>query len=117
MGKTAVFVLSILNKIKKDDKEHCVLVLSHARELAYQISKEFERFSTNLTDINTALIYGGELIDTQVARLKEKKPKIIVGTPGRVLALCRKGILQLGNVNMFILDECDKMLQQLGKFL
>jgi superfamily II DNA/RNA helicase len=114
MGKTAVFVLSVLNRIKKDDKEHSVLVLTHTRELAYQVAKEFERFSTNLPEINTVVIYGGESVDIQVARLKEKKPKIVVGTPGRVLHFTKKGILLAGNVGIFILDECDKMLKELG---
>jgi len=116
MGKTAVFVLSVLNRIKKEDNEHSVFVLTHTRELAYQICKEFERFSTNLQDINTVCIYGGEQIDIQVQRLNEKKPKIIVGTPGRVLAMTKKGILKTSNCNIFILDECDKMLKELGKY-
>lgn len=114
MGKTAVFVLSVLNRLKKEDKEHCVLVLAHARELAYQIAKEFERFSSSLPDFNTVVIYGGEPIETQVKKLNELKPKIIVGTPGRVLHLTKKNIIQAQNVGIFILDECDKMLKELG---
>lgn len=117
MGKTAVFVLTILNRLVKTDPECSALIISHTRELAIQIKDEFQRFSTNLEGINTMVIYGGERIDDQIAQLKEKKPKIIVGTPGRVLALIKKGILPAANVSIFVLDECDKILQQLGTSL
>jgi ATP-dependent RNA helicase UAP56/SUB2 len=45
-----------------------------------------------------------------------KKPHVIVGTPGRVLALVKRGDLDLGNLQIFVLDECDKMLEEIGKF-
>lgn len=114
MGKTAVFVLTILNKIKKTDPECSALIISHTRELALQINDEFKRFSTNLEGIHSIALYGGEKIDEQIAQLKEKKPKIVVGTPGRLLSLIRKGHLPAANTNIFVLDECDKILQQLG---
>ncbi|MFO0515311.1 MAG: DEAD/DEAH box helicase [bacterium] len=117
MGKTAVFVLTILNRLVKTDPECSALIISHTRELAIQIKDEFQRFSTNLEGINTMVIYGGENIQDQITQLKEKKPKIIVGTPGRILALIKKGMLPAANVSIFVLDECDKILQQLGKFL
>lgn len=113
MGKTAVFVLTILNRLKKEDKECSALIITHARELAIQISDEFKRFSGNLEDINTVAIYGGEKIEIQIEKLNDKKPKIIVGTPGRLLSLVKKGILKTSNVNIFVLDECDKMLNEL----
>lgn len=113
MGKTAVFVLTILNRIKKEDKECSALILTHARELAIQINEEFKRFSGNLEDINSVAIYGGEKTEIQLERLNEKKPKIIVGTPGKVLALIKKNIIKSSNVSVFVLDECDKMLKDL----
>jgi ATP-dependent RNA helicase UAP56/SUB2 len=115
MGKTAVFVLTILNRLQKEDKECSALVISHTRELAIQIKEEFNRFSINMDDINTIALYGGEKIDEQINALKEKKPKIIVGTPGRILALIRKGHLASANTSIFVLDEFDKILSQLGK--
>lgn len=63
------------------------------------------------------VIYGGEPVDDQVDKLKADKPPIIVGTPGRILALTRKGILNWNNNKIFILDECDKMLKELGMML
>lgn len=114
MGKTAVFVLTVLNSLKDNPPEGSCLVLAHTRELAYQINKEFQRFSCNLM-YKTMVIYGGESIEEQIEKYRTDKPPIIVGTPGRVLALTRKNILDWKNCTMFILDECDKMLKELGK--
>jgi ATP-dependent RNA helicase UAP56/SUB2 len=116
MGKTAVFVLTVLNSLEENPGVGSCLVLAHTRELAYQIAKEFERFSCNL-NYKTMVIYGGEPVDDQVDKLKADKPPIIVGTPGRILALTRKGILNWNNNKIFILDECDKMLKELGMML
>ena len=60
------------------------------------------------------VIYGGEPVDDQVKNLNTLKPQVVVGTPGRVLSLAKKGLLNLKNVKFFILDECDKMLKELG---
>jgi len=112
MGKTAVFVLTVLNLLKDDAPPVSCLVLAHTRELAYQIDKEFSRFCGNLK-FKTMVIYGGENVDTQLKNLEENKPQIIVGTPGRVKSLAMKGKLNLSNCKFFILDECDKMLCEL----
>ncbi|KAG8051668.1 hypothetical protein GUJ93_ZPchr0001g29801 [Zizania palustris] len=93
MGKTAVFVLSSLQQIDPVAGQVGALVLCHTRELAYQICHEFERFSKYLPENDC--------------------PHIVVGTPGRILALGRDKDLSLKNVRHFILDECDKMLDSL----
>lgn len=113
MGKTAVFVLTILNRLQSTDPCFSVIVLCHTRELTIQINNEFKRFSTNMDGISSMPIYGGENLDDQIKKIKEINPKIIVGTPGRTLALIKKGIITTSNVSMFVLDECDKCLQQL----
>lgn len=79
-----------------------------------QICHEFERFSTYLPDIKVAVFYGGVNIKIHKDLLKNECPHIVVGTPGRVLALARDKELALRNVRHFILDECDKMLESLG---
>jgi ATP-dependent RNA helicase UAP56/SUB2 len=114
MGKTAVFVLTILNRMEESAGPVSCLVLAHTRELAYQIEKEFSRFIVNLK-LKTMVIYGGEPVDDQIKTLNERKPQVVVGTPGRVLSLAKKGQLDLKNIKFFILDECDKMLKELGK--
>lgn len=114
MGKTAVFVLTVLNTLGKEPAECSCLVLANTRELAYQIKREFDRFSVNLT-YKTMVIYGGHPIDDQIEELRKDTPPIIVGTPGRTLALIKKGYIKSSNCKIFILDECDKMLKELGK--
>nr|GEW35732.1 DEAD-box ATP-dependent RNA helicase 56 isoform X1 [Tanacetum cinerariifolium] len=113
MGKTAVFVLSTLQQTEPVAGQVAALVLCHTRELAYQICHEFERFSTYLTDAKVAVFYGGVNIKVHKDLLKNECPHIVVGTPGRILALARDKNLSLKNVRHFILDECDKMLESL----
>ena len=89
------------------------LVLGHTRELAYQIAKEFDRFSQNL-NFKTLVVIGGENMQDQQERLKTEKPRIVVGTPGRLLSFIRKGVLNVEHVKIFVIDECDKMLKEIG---
>lgn len=117
MGKTAIFVLAILNCMGAKPDPITTLVICHTHELAYQIKKEFVRFSKYMPDIKTEVMYGGEPIATHEKLLKTAPPHILVGTPGRLLALIKRKTLKLEKVKYFILDECDKMLQQLGTFL
>jgi ATP-dependent RNA helicase UAP56/SUB2 len=111
MGKTAVFVLSILHRLELPPEPVSALVLAHTRELAYQIKNEFDRFSRHMPDVRTEVMYGGVPISEQIQKLKNP-PHIIVGTAGRISALVRKGELKLDKLKFFVLDECDKMLEQ-----
>ncbi|KAL0203242.1 hypothetical protein M9458_001260, partial [Cirrhinus mrigala] len=90
-----------------------VLVMCHTRELAFQISKEYERFSKYMSNVKCAVFFGGLSIKKDEDVLKKNCPHIVVGTPGRILALIRNKTLNLKNVKHFVLDECDKMLEQL----
>jgi ATP-dependent RNA helicase UAP56/SUB2 len=111
MGKTAVFVLSVLHRLELPAEPVSALVLAHTRELAYQIKNEFDRFSRHLA-VRTDVIYGGVPISEHIEKLKNPPP-IIVGTAGRISALVRRGDLKLDKLKFFIMDECDKMLEQL----
>nr|XP_061805039.1 ATP-dependent RNA helicase DDX39A-like [Nerophis lumbriciformis] len=113
MGKTAVFVLATLQQIEPVDGQVAVLVMAHTRELAFQVSKEYERFSKYMPNIKTVVFFGGLPIKNDEDVLKKNCPHIVVGTPGRILALIRNKTLSLKNVKHFVLDECDKMLEQL----
>jgi ATP-dependent RNA helicase UAP56/SUB2 len=116
MGKTAVFVITILQCIGENPAPCTAIVLCHARELAYQIKKEFDRFTKFMKDLRTEVIYGGQPLDKQIKLLKsDKAPHIIVGTPGRILDLARKKALPMENLKMFVLDECDKLLDNISK--
>ncbi|KAF1977932.1 P-loop containing nucleoside triphosphate hydrolase protein [Bimuria novae-zelandiae CBS 107.79] len=116
LGKTAVFVLATLQQL--DEKPEAgvatVLVMCHTRELAYQIKNEYNRFAKFLPDIKVGVFYGGTPIQEDIRILKDKEthPHIIVGTPGRINALVRDKYLRLSNLKHFVLDECDKMLDQ-----
>jgi len=112
MGKTAVFVLACLQQIDPSVKAVRVMVICHTRELAYQIKHEFDRFSKYFTEMKTGVVYGGMPIDKDKEMLKSNCPQILIGTPGRVLALCRDKVLKLDQLTQFVLDECDKCLDK-----
>ncbi|CAI5689869.1 unnamed protein product [Oreochromis niloticus] len=113
MGKTAVFVLATLQQLEPITGQVSVLVMCHTRELAFQISKEYERFSKYMPTVKVAVFFGGLPIKKDEEVLKKDSPHIVVGTPGRILALTRNKTLNLRHMKHFILDECDKMLEQL----
>merc|ERR1719247_2226152 len=112
MGKTAVFVLAGLQQLDASEKAVKVLVICHTRELAYQIKHEFDRFAKYFTSVKCAVVYGGIPIAKDKEMLKDDCPHILIGTPGRVLALAGEE-LKLDKLTHFILDECDKCLEKL----
>ena len=91
------------------------MVMCHTRELAFQIKKEYDRFTKymNKDKVSVDVLYGGQSIQSQIKQLKKKQPTIVVGTPGRILALVRGKHLDTSNLRHFVLDECDKMLEAL----
>ena len=107
-GKTAAFALPILNRLPKGNKQIQALILAPTRELAMQVSKAIYEYGQYL-DTRVLAIYGGQPYGRQINRLK-KGVDIVVGTPGRMLDLIRKGAINLNNVNTVILDEADEML-------
>ena len=118
MGKTAVFVLSILHTMPEDPKPCSAMILCHTRELAYQIKNEILRFTKYMKHIRTEVIYGGEPMENNIKLFKGlNAPHIVVGTPGRILALTKGGHIPAANMKTFVLDECDKLLDQISKFL
>merc|ERR1712118_40947 len=90
-----------------------VLCVCHTRELAYQIKHEFDRFAKYFTGVKCVVVYGGIPIAKDKEMLKDDCPHIMIGTPGRVLALSNDGDLKLEKLTHFILDECDKCLEKL----
>ena len=110
MGKTAVFVLALLQQIEPIPNETQAIILCHTRELAYQISKEFMRFSKYLTEIKVSVFFGGVNYQLHVEQLKSEKPNIAVGTPGRILQLIKEKHLNVSKIKHFVIDECDSIL-------
>ena len=110
-GKTAAFVLPILNRLIGPAKVRVsikTLILLPTRELAQQTLKEVERFS-QFTFIKSGLITGGEDFKVQAAMLR-KVPDILIGTPGRMIEQLNAGNLYLKEVEVLVLDEADQML-------
>ena len=108
-GKTAAFVLPLLNKIETNTREVQAIILSPTRELANQINDEIKKFST-YEKVKTLCVYGGVSLEGQIRGLRKDRPQIVVGTPGRVLDLLDRGVLVLDNAKFAILDEADEML-------
>jgi len=113
MGKTAVFVLACLQQIDASEKVVKVVVVCHTRELAYQIKHEFDRFAKYFTGLSCGVVYGGTPIDKDREMLRTQQPRVLIGTPGRVLGLLRGKDLKLDKLTQFVLDECDKCLEKL----
>jgi len=108
-GKTAAFMLPILEKINPKNKNVQVLVLCPTRELAVQVHDETKKFAKNNRSINILSIYGGQSYDPQIRGLKTGV-QIVVGTPGRVIDHMKRRTLKLDNLKFMVLDEADEML-------
>lgn len=107
-GKTASYLIPLINKISKEGKVSG-LILTPTRELAQQVSEVCNSLLGYKSNINLALIVGGASMQNQLVQLK-KRPKIIIGTPGRINDLLEKKSLILKYFNYFVLDEADRML-------
>ena len=107
-GKTASYLIPLINKISKEGKTSG-LILTPTRELAQQVSEVCKSLLGYKSNINLALIVGGASMRNQLIQLK-KRPKIIIGTPGRINDLLEKKSLILKYFNYFVLDEADRML-------
>jgi ATP-dependent RNA helicase RhlE len=112
-GKTAAFVLPILQRMSEDDKASIpgtprVLVLAPTRELAAQIDESFATYGQFLQFRHTA-VFGGVRQGPQV-RMLSRGVDILVATPGRLIDLMNQGYIKLMGVEFFVLDEIDRML-------
>ncbi|KJR83536.1 ATP-dependent RNA helicase DDX6/DHH1 [Sporothrix schenckii 1099-18] len=107
-GKTAAFVIPALEKINpKISKIQC-LILVPTRELAMQTSQVCKTLGKHL-NLNVMVTTGGTGLRDDIVRLQEAV-HIVVGTPGRILDLASKGVADLSECPMFIMDEADKLL-------
>lgn len=108
-GKTLAFVLPMLAKIDRDSSKVQALVLCPTRELVIQICEVIQNACKYYERVRVAGLYGGQNIQRQLFCLR-KKPQIVVGTPGRLLDHIDRRTLKLSDINYFVLDECDEML-------
>lgn len=108
-GKTYAFILPILEKINPQVSHVQALIVTPTRELALQITDEFQKLTDDIPGVDVLAVYGGQDVEKQLKRLK-KNVQIVVGTPGRLLDHIRRGTVQLSEVSFLVLDEADQML-------
>jgi ATP-dependent RNA helicase RhlE len=107
-GKTAAFILPIIEKIRGGQMFNSVLIMAPTRELAVQIDEQFREFSRGMR-LFSALCVGGMNIERQIRDLR-RRPHVIIGTPGRLKDLMKRRELKLDTVEYLVLDEADRML-------
>ncbi|MEE0699752.1 MAG: DEAD/DEAH box helicase [Bacilli bacterium] len=107
-GKTLAYAASILSKLNVNTNVVKAIILTPTRELALQVSEEFAGLNTK-ANLDVLAVYGGSNIELQIKELK-RGVDVVVGTPGRILDLIKRRVLKLGELEFFVLDEADEML-------
>ena len=108
-GKTAAFALPILHNLEPGQGIPQALVLAPTRELAMQVADAVWNYGQHLK-VRVLAVYGGSSYSRQITRLK-KGVDVVVATPGRLLDLLERGVLDLSGVRTVVLDEADEMLK------
>ena len=107
-GKTAAFLLPIVERETGTQTSPTVMIIAPTRELAQQIDEQFREFAAGL-NLYSALIVGGVSVDRQLRDLK-RRPQFIIGTPGRLKDLINRRYIPLDRMTTLVLDEADRML-------
>src|SRR5688500_14308734 len=108
-GKTAAFGLPLIQLMDDSDNTTRALVLAPTRELCMQITNDFENFSKSVKRLNIVAVYGGASITDQIKKIK-RGAQIIVATPGRLMDLLDRKVVNLADIEYLVLDEADEML-------
>ncbi len=106
-GKTGAFLIPLINKVLLNKNEQ-VLIVAPTRELAIQINDEFKAFSKGMKLFSVCCV-GGANIGPQIRELKFYN-NFIIGTPGRIKDLTKRGLIKLAKFRSVVLDEADRML-------
>jgi ATP-dependent RNA helicase DeaD len=109
-GKTAAFALPLLSRIDVKLKKPQVLVLAPTRELAIQVAESFKSYGSRIKGFNVLPVYGGQAYSGQLNQLK-RGVHVIVGTPGRLMDLMKRGALDFSRLITLVIDEADEMLR------
>src|SRR5579872_3491558 len=107
-GKTAAFGIPLLNFLE-NHKDQTALILTPTRELAMQVLDVLRKLTGTHFMGGSVLLIGGANMGTQLSALS-RKPRLFIGTPGRVIDLLQRGSLSLANTGFLVLDEADRML-------
>ncbi len=108
-GKTLAYALPMLQKLDPHAIGIRGIVIVPTRELAVQVTGEFEKLGRHL-HIRTVAIYGGQSIRVQIEKLGNPACKVIVATPGRLIDHLKRRTVRLDNIHFLVLDEADRML-------
>jgi ATP-dependent RNA helicase DeaD len=108
-GKTAAFGLPLLEKIQKGNKKVAGLIICPTRELCLQIASDLDKFSKHKKMQGVVAVYGGADIVGQMKRIK-RGVDIVVATPGRLVDIINRRVVDLSEVEVVVLDEADEML-------
>ena len=108
-GKTFAFGIPMIEHIDEKSEDVQGLVLAPTRELAIQICDELRSLLTYRPGVRVAVVYGGQNIETQIKNL-QKKPQIVVATPGRLMDHYNRHTIRLDKIHSVVLDEADRML-------
>ena len=109
-GKTGAFALPILSRLNSTQMDTQVLILAPTRELAIQVAEACQSYAQFIPDFHVLPIYGGSSYDSQLRALR-RGAQVVVGTPGRVMDMMRRGKLDLSALKTLVLDEADEMLR------
>jgi len=106
-GKTMAFTLPLVNHLLNNPNA-TALVLAPIREIAQQVMNALKSLVGDSRDFNTALIIGGEPYPKQLMQLKSR-PRVVIGTPGRIIDHLERGTLRVDSLECLVLDETDRM--------
>lgn len=108
-GKTAAFGIPLIQKVNSSSKKIQFLILAPTRELCLQIADDLKTYSKYKPQINIVPVFGGSSIERQIQLIK-KGAHIVSATPGRLVDLINRGIVDLSHIKTVVLDEADEML-------
>ncbi len=108
-GKTAAFGLPLIQRVDTSRRVPQALILAPTRELCLQIAGDLADFSKYIDGLVVLPVYGGSSIESQIKALRQGV-QIIVATPGRLIDLINRGVVNLADVHTVVLDEADEML-------
>lgn len=109
-GKTAAFSVGALSLVDLSKSETQILIMSPTRELTKQISLVISSIGNVMNGLSVYTLVGGSSIDEDANKLKNSPPHVIVGCPGRVYDMIRRGNIKAKNIKLVVLDEADEML-------
>ena len=109
-GKTAAFGLPLLSQVDFSNPATKALILAPTRELCVQISTDLKKYAKYIKGLKVTEVYGGASIEGQIRTIKQSTPHIIAATPGRLIDLMKRKVINLKDIEVVVLDEADEML-------